>query len=808
MAFFKCKMCGGDLIVNDQEKVAECEFCGTRQTLPAVKDENLRGLFNRANVLRMKSEFDRAEEIYEKILQMDDTEAEAHWGIILCKYGVEYVEDPKTFRRIPTCHRTSYDAITADEDYKAAIQYADMMQRSIYESEAKAIDEIQKGILKISENEAAYDVFICYKETDANGSRTVDSSIGNDIYYQLTEEGFKVFYAAITLEDKLGTEYEPYIFAALNSAKVMLVIGTKPEFFNAVWVKNEWSRYLKLMKSDRSRLLIPCYRDMDAYELPEEFSHLQAQNMAKIGFINDIIRGIKKVLKKEESSKIAEGVSINTQILTAEPLLKRAYMSLEDGEWEKADNFCEQVLNINPENAMAYVGKVMVVLHVHQKEELGKQAEPFENNGDYKKALRFADESLKNELQRYNDSIKYRNKDAIYINAVEQMSSAKTEEAYADVIKEFQTIIDHKDAKDLIEKCKELCRQVHADNQIMNAKQLLDHAFTVSEISHVIDELGEEKDIPEIKELIFNAQTEYKGRIPIAVELWEEYTSIKGTLSEYDSKISSMNAICKSSQKKMDNLKERIAALSQLKREIRALEQNLQSCNEEISNLLSQLDKEKGELGRLGLFAVGAKKEANVRINSLQARIDHKKSDLSGMQQRYNSIQKDISNAESEEAMEQNILSLERTIRLNTQEKTDIRNKIKEITQQTNEIGNKVITPKYLGILLETSDAGLFVSIMSDPCVAAAVKQDSKMLQIAQSNINYNTLPAELASQYKSKKKSGLDVETIYFQACQAMDNPASDADILWAEEQFAIIEEYKDSATRLTECNRKIAGG
>ena len=177
------------------------------------------------------------------------------------------------------------------------------------------------------------------------------------------------------------------------------------------------------------------------------------------------------------------------------------------------------------------------------------------------------------------------------------------------------------------------------------------------------------------------------------------------------------------------------------------------------------------------------------------------------MQQRYNSIQKDISNAESEEAMEQNILSLERTIRLNTQEKTDIRNKIKEITQQTNEIGNKVITPKYLGILLETSDAGLFVSIMSDPFVAAAVKQDSEMLQIAQSNINYNTLPAEVASQYKSKKKSGLDVETIYFQACQAMDNPASDADILWAKEQFAIIEAYKDSATRLTECNRKIAG-
>ena len=72
--------------------------------------------------------------------------------------------------------------------------------------------------------------------------------LANDLYHQLTNEGFKVFFSRITLEDKLGTAYEPYIFAALNSAKVMIVIGSKPEYFNAVWVKNEWSRYLALVK--------------------------------------------------------------------------------------------------------------------------------------------------------------------------------------------------------------------------------------------------------------------------------------------------------------------------------------------------------------------------------------------------------------------------------------------------------------------------------------------------------------------------------------------------------------------------------
>ena len=101
-----------------------CEYCGTKQTLPKVDDETIVNLFNRANRLRMHSEFDKAEELYEKIINLDDTEAEAHWGIVLCKYGVEYVEDPKTCLKIPTCHRTLYEAVLTDVNYLAAVDNA------------------------------------------------------------------------------------------------------------------------------------------------------------------------------------------------------------------------------------------------------------------------------------------------------------------------------------------------------------------------------------------------------------------------------------------------------------------------------------------------------------------------------------------------------------------------------------------------------------------------------------------------------------------------------------------------------------
>lgn len=362
MTVLKCKMCGGTLEVQEGVTVCECDYCGSKQTIPTVDDEGLQTLFNRANMLRMKSEFDKAADIYEKILLKKDTEAEAYWGLILCKYGIEYVEDPNTYLRVPTCHRTSYEAISADEDYKNALKYAEIGQRAIYEDEARRIEDIQKGILNIARKEDPYDIFICYKETDEAGKRTPDSVIANDIYHQLTQDGFKVFYAAITLEDKLGTEYEPYIFSALNTSKVMLAIGTKPEYFNAVWVKNEWARFLKIMKTDHSRLLIPCYRDMDPYELPEEFAHLQAQDMSKIGFINDIIRGIKKVIVKESVQPVIKA-SLATQqstgSTTATAQIKRGNIALEDHEWDKADGFFEAALDIDPECSGAYLGKLL-----------------------------------------------------------------------------------------------------------------------------------------------------------------------------------------------------------------------------------------------------------------------------------------------------------------------------------------------------------------------------------------------------------------------------------------------------------------
>lgn len=467
MSLFKCKMCGGTIEFNPGDTVGVCDSCGTKQTLPRLDDDRRANLYDRANHFRRNNDFDKAAGIYEQILNEDNTDAEAYWSLVLCHYGIEYVEDPQSRKRIPTVNRAQFTSIFDDDNYKSALHYADGYQKELYEDEAKAINEIQKGILAISQKEEPFDVFICYKETDNSGRRTQDSVLANDLYHQLTQEGFKVFFSRITLEDKLGTAYEPYIFAALNSAKVMVVLGTKPEYFNAVWVKNEWSRYLALVKqSGGKKMLIPAYKDMDPYDLPEEFSHLQAQDMSKLGFMQDLIRGIKKIVSVDGAkAAVKETVAVGGNV-NVDPLLERAFMFLEDGDWGEANEYCEKVLDQDPKNARAYLGKLMTECRACRMEDLQNCRQPFDGSGNYNKILRFAEPKLIETLKGYIAHINERNENArltgVYNRAVSAMNEANSEHGYKAAAEIFKTVPGFKDADSLVEKCldnAEICRK-------------------------------------------------------------------------------------------------------------------------------------------------------------------------------------------------------------------------------------------------------------------------------------------------------------------------------------------------------------
>lgn len=156
------------------------------------------------------------------------------------------------------------------------------------------------------------------------------------------------------------------------------------------------------------------------------------------------------------------------------PLLKRIFMFLEDGDWTSANEYCESVLDVDPENAMAYLGNLLSDLRVKNKEKLREQAKPFDNNKNYQKVMRFADEELKAELNGYIEYINSRNKktrmENIYNSAVNAMAAANDENSYNEAAQQFESICEYEDSVVLAKECREKAERSRKDKVLSEAK--------------------------------------------------------------------------------------------------------------------------------------------------------------------------------------------------------------------------------------------------------------------------------------------------------------------------------------------------
>lgn len=387
---YVCKRCGGKLkIFDDTLTIFRCECCQTLQAIPRLNAKKKLQMFERANRLRLNCEFDTATSVFLNIAAEFPDESEAYWGLCLCKYGIEYVKEKETVKRIPTCHRTNYTSILDDMDYIQALENASEQAKPLYIEEAEEINGLQKAILAVANKEKPYDVFISFKNEDKNKERTKDSVLAQSIYDTLTERGYAVFFSRISLESSSG-EYEPYIFNALNSAKVMLVVGTDCENLDSVWVKNEWSRFLELIKKDSSKEIYVCYADMDPRDMPNEFKNIAKHNIRSVGFEQDLLRGISKIIAPNKGV----GEEIAFADLDTDNILKRGFLELEDGNWTGADRCFDTVLKETPNRSKAYLGKAMAQRKVLRVEYLCRLPD-LSDNEYFNRAVKCGNDSEK-----------------------------------------------------------------------------------------------------------------------------------------------------------------------------------------------------------------------------------------------------------------------------------------------------------------------------------------------------------------------------------------------------------------------------
>lgn len=300
-SMFKCPCCNGEMeIIADG--LGQCIYCKSKHPLPKSYENQL----NRANKLRQEEmRFDEALELYKEIVSEAPDELEAHWGAVLCRFGIEYVEDaPKKFK--PTCHRTIETSIFEDVDYRMIMERAGEQQKELYSRQAGQIDAIQKKILAFQATAEPYDIFLSLKVTDDSGNKTVEREIAMRLYDQLSDK-YRVFFSEVSLKSEYaGEDYEAVIYSALRSSKVMILIAENVGNMKAKWVRNEWSRYNRMGKEDKEKKLICLVRKemLDDDGFPIEFAAKEHLFIGDIGYETDLLHNLdtyfKRIRKKSD----------------------------------------------------------------------------------------------------------------------------------------------------------------------------------------------------------------------------------------------------------------------------------------------------------------------------------------------------------------------------------------------------------------------------------------------------------------------------------------------------------------------------
>ena len=392
MELNRCKTCGGSL--ERQGNYFVCDSCGNKWEIDRAEDSTAVDRANAWNALR-DGDFDSAAELFEEIISKDKDNHEAYWGRALATNGIIYVTDLNENKKVPTCNNITGNSFIENRDVKTAISLAEPEIAANYKEQANKIEAIRVEWFEKASREKPYDIFISFKDSDRqNGiERTQDSIDAQELYTMLVDQGYKVFYSRVSLRDKVSEQYEPYIYNALKTAKVMIVFGSKAEYFASTWIKNEWSRYIKRIESGEKHKnsLVVVTKGVEPADLPVALGRRQCLKFDNMYFLTNLKEHIARVMAESkenaqlqrisiEGGQIAKkatsittntiqtkeiGVGKNDEIdISEKQSINLIYSYLDAGEFREANDLIKEVLFDNPSCAEALWCKMLAKYRV------------------------------------------------------------------------------------------------------------------------------------------------------------------------------------------------------------------------------------------------------------------------------------------------------------------------------------------------------------------------------------------------------------------------------------------------------------
>lgn len=345
--------------------------------------------------------FDEAIQLYKATnaaAEEADRDPEIRWRIIMCIYGIEYHKSGEIM--YPIIHRPILDPEATRMERRHLIERCEGREDALalYQERLKEIDRILQEYAELmGRQDWDYQVFLCVKQKD-NNEKTDDSRVAMDLYRKIKKLGLKVFNSeAPECKATYNREWEPRILAALMRSKVLIVVGSCKEYFEAPWVRTEWSRYKWLMDREKAtghtdRLIIP-YRikGMNHRDIPQELQTMKqlpdSEGAERVELLEKTLRAVFKIPEDPNVLK-----------------LKRVYNTeLQYGMFDQARKTCDELQGVfaadDRRTGYMWLAMMMADLKVRRIEDLRNLSQSFAGNGYYREAIKSLDADMRAKLE-------------------------------------------------------------------------------------------------------------------------------------------------------------------------------------------------------------------------------------------------------------------------------------------------------------------------------------------------------------------------------------------------------------------------
>ena len=395
-----CCICGSDMTAGEDSEKSRCSGCGCTLKIHPESKKKL----NRINYLRNTFYFKDAARICVKEIEEFPNESMSYWSMFLCEYGIQYIKEGGNYTPVLRVDASVVPPVTENENYKRAVSLADEEDRAVYEKMGSDIQNSIEISKEIMSSEEKYDVYVLSKE-----NVTADDDFDGDrIFLRFSENlGFKVFYAPEIFTEQNEVQKSACIVYAIKNSRILLPSFRSKEDSNDGFLNYVVKAFSSVAEKDEEKLIFPIF-DSSKIAFQQMPAALvwsdEAFDCSEDDFMRELSEKIEKIIKPEEAAISPEAINTVTAA-NKENLIKRAYMFLEDGDFETADTYFDKILDIDVEESRAYIGKLLAQCKIRSEDEIPNLPQTVTDDKNFKKAVRFATPEQKKRYEALNGAI-------------------------------------------------------------------------------------------------------------------------------------------------------------------------------------------------------------------------------------------------------------------------------------------------------------------------------------------------------------------------------------------------------------------